>query len=229
MACARQPFCSWRSTASRPPNCSSVWTASWSRTSPARSPRWPTSRPAPATRSSRSSTTSPWPGSTLDEGGLGYAKALLEKALPKDEADRVMQQIEHQVHQQPFSFLQKAESENLLTFMQDEHPQTIALILAHLPPQQGQRNPRRPAAGQADRGRQPHRQHGADQPRGHQGGREGAWSTGCPASSSQKFEKVGGVDSGRRDAQPGRPRDGKGASWRRWRPRTPTWSSRSAG
>jgi flagellar motor switch protein FliG len=35
----------------------------------------------------------------------------------------------------PFSFLQKAESENLLTFIQDEHPQTIALILAHLPPQ----------------------------------------------------------------------------------------------
>ena len=36
----------------------------------------------------------------------------------------------------PFSFLQKAESENLLTFIQDEHPQTIALILAHLKPAQ---------------------------------------------------------------------------------------------
>ncbi len=71
------------------------------------------------------------------EGGLGYAKAVLEKALPKDEAFRVMEQIEHQVYQQPFSFLQKAESENLLTFMQDEHPQTIALILAHLPSSKG--------------------------------------------------------------------------------------------
>ena len=39
-----------------------------------------------------------------------------------------------QVQTTPFSFLQKAESENLLTFIQDEHPQTIALILAHLPP-----------------------------------------------------------------------------------------------
>jgi flagellar motor switch protein FliG len=48
-----------------------------------------------------------------------------------------MQQIEHQVHQQPFSFLQKAESDNLLTFIVDEHPQTIALILAHLPPSKG--------------------------------------------------------------------------------------------
>jgi flagellar motor switch protein FliG len=71
------------------------------------------------------------------EGGLAYARTVLEKALPKDEANRVMQQIEHSVHQQPFSFLQKAESENLLTFMQDEHPQTIALILSHLPSSKG--------------------------------------------------------------------------------------------
>jgi flagellar motor switch protein FliG len=67
------------------------------------------------------------------EGGLSYARMVLEHAIPKDEASHVMQQIEHQVHQQPFSFLQKTESENLLTFIQDEHPQTIALILAHLP------------------------------------------------------------------------------------------------
>ncbi|MCL2330524.1 MAG: flagellar motor switch protein FliG [Phycisphaerae bacterium] len=68
------------------------------------------------------------------EGGLAFARAALERALPKDEASRIMQQIEHSVHQQPFSFLQKTESESLLTFMQDEHPQTIALILSHLPP-----------------------------------------------------------------------------------------------
>jgi len=72
-----------------------------------------------------------------NEGGLAYAKAVLERAMPKDEAGRVMQQIEHQVYQQPFSFIQKAESENLLMFMQDEHPQTIALILAHLPSSKG--------------------------------------------------------------------------------------------
>jgi flagellar motor switch protein FliG len=71
------------------------------------------------------------------EGGLAYARAVLDKAMPKDEAYKIMQQIEHQVHQQPFSFLQKAETGNLLTFMQDEHPQTIALILAHLPSTKG--------------------------------------------------------------------------------------------
>lgn len=69
----------------------------------------------------------------LDQGGLGYARSLLEKSMPKDDAAKVMSQIEHQVYKKPFSFLQKAESDNLMAFIQDEHPQTIALILAHLP------------------------------------------------------------------------------------------------
>lgn len=71
----------------------------------------------------------------LSEGGLEYAKALIRKSLSDDDADRVIKQVTQQVQTTPFSFLQKAESENLLTFIQDEHPQTIALILAHLPPQ----------------------------------------------------------------------------------------------
>ncbi len=66
------------------------------------------------------------------EGGLGFAKTLLEQALPPDEADRVLQQISDQVRKAPFSFLQKAETQNLLTFIQDEHPQTIALIVSHM-------------------------------------------------------------------------------------------------
>jgi flagellar motor switch protein FliG len=68
------------------------------------------------------------------EGGLDYAKSLLKRSLSAEEADRVIKQVTQQVQTTPFSFLQKAESENLLTFIQDEHPQTIALILAHLPP-----------------------------------------------------------------------------------------------
>jgi len=73
--------------------------------------------------------------SYLSEGGLDYAKALIRKSLNSADADRVIKQVTQQVQTTPFSFLQKAESENLLTFIQDEHPQTIALILAHLPPQ----------------------------------------------------------------------------------------------
>jgi flagellar motor switch protein FliG len=73
--------------------------------------------------------------SYLSEGGLEYAKGLIRKSLSAADADRVIKQVTQQVQTTPFSFLQKAESENLLTFIQDEHPQTIALILAHLPPQ----------------------------------------------------------------------------------------------
>lgn len=72
--------------------------------------------------------------SYVSEGGLEYAKMLLRKALPDAEADKAIKQVTQQVQTTPFSFLQKAESENLLTFIQDEHPQTIALILAHLAP-----------------------------------------------------------------------------------------------
>ena len=69
-----------------------------------------------------------------ESGGLTYAKMLLDKALPADIADRILRQIEHQVYQQPFAFLQKTDGANLLTFIQNEHPQTIALIMAHLQP-----------------------------------------------------------------------------------------------
>ena len=66
------------------------------------------------------------------EGNLDYAKSLLKDALDPSIADRILGQIQTQVSRAPFSFLQKAEAENLLTFIQDEHPQTIALIVCHL-------------------------------------------------------------------------------------------------
>ncbi len=68
-----------------------------------------------------------------NEGGLGYAKTLLSKSLDPKTAEKILSKISTQVQKTPFSFLQKAESENLLQFIQDEHPQTIALILCHLP------------------------------------------------------------------------------------------------
>lgn len=70
----------------------------------------------------------------MEMGGIGYARELLERAMPPDQARRILSTIEHQVFKQPFAFLQKAEGENLLTFLQEEHPQTIALVLAHLAP-----------------------------------------------------------------------------------------------
>lgn len=67
------------------------------------------------------------------EGNLDYAKSILMSSLDVKQAERMLQQIQTQVQKTPFSFLQRAESENLLTFIQDEHPQTIALIVCHMP------------------------------------------------------------------------------------------------
>ncbi len=68
----------------------------------------------------------------VDTGGLTIARALLRKTLG-DQADKIIQSLEHQVFKEPFSFLQKTETENLITFLQGEHPQTIALVISHLP------------------------------------------------------------------------------------------------
>jgi flagellar motor switch protein FliG len=69
----------------------------------------------------------------LNEGSLDYAKQVLMNSLDPSLAQKVLLQIQGQVQKTPFAFLQRAESENVLTFIQDEHPQTIALILCHLP------------------------------------------------------------------------------------------------
>jgi flagellar motor switch protein FliG len=70
----------------------------------------------------------------VEVGGMHYARTLLHKALGTDDARRILSVIEHQVYEQPFAFLSKTDSENLMTFIQDEHPQTIALVLAHMSP-----------------------------------------------------------------------------------------------
>ena len=68
----------------------------------------------------------------MAEGNLDFAKSVLLNSMDPKQAERMLSQIQTQVQKTPFSFLQRAESENLLTFIQDEHPQTIALIVCHL-------------------------------------------------------------------------------------------------
>ncbi len=70
----------------------------------------------------------------ITQGGISYAKALLERSLPSEEAGRIVEKLQQTVERVPFSFLKKADSENILTFIHEEHPQTIALILSHIPP-----------------------------------------------------------------------------------------------
>jgi len=69
----------------------------------------------------------------VEQGGLRYAQSLLEKSLPADQATDIIKNVTQTIQQSPFQFLRKADSENVLTFIQEEHPQTIALILAHMP------------------------------------------------------------------------------------------------
>jgi len=68
-------------------------------------------------------------------GGLEMARNLVEKALGKS-ATATLDNVRQSIEALPFGFLQKVDSQNLLTFIIDEHPQTIALILCHLPPSQ---------------------------------------------------------------------------------------------
>ncbi len=72
----------------------------------------------------------------IEQGGIQYAQTLLEQSLNQEEASRIIGDLQETIQQTPFHFLLKAEPENILTFIQDEHPQTISLILAHLQPGQ---------------------------------------------------------------------------------------------
>lgn len=64
-------------------------------------------------------------------GGMDAAKTLLEKALGRN-ASSAMESLQQTVEGLPFGFLKPVDPQNLLTFINDEHPQTIALILSHL-------------------------------------------------------------------------------------------------
>ncbi|HAL02846.1 MAG TPA: flagellar motor switch protein FliG, partial [Lachnospiraceae bacterium] len=68
----------------------------------------------------------------IAEGGIGYAKELLENALGADKAYEVIGKLTASLQVKPFEFVRKTDATQLLSFIQDEHPQTIALILSYL-------------------------------------------------------------------------------------------------
>lgn len=72
----------------------------------------------------------------VEQGGIEYARMLLEKSLSPEEAAAILADLEQSIQQTPFHFLRQADPESLLTFIMDEHPQTISLIMAHLSPKQ---------------------------------------------------------------------------------------------
>jgi len=72
----------------------------------------------------------------ISEGGIEYAKEVLEKALGGQKALDIVNRLTSYLQVRPFDFVRKADPNQILNFIQNEHPQTISLILAYLNPQQ---------------------------------------------------------------------------------------------
>lgn len=72
----------------------------------------------------------------ISVGGIEYAQQLLKQALGEQKATEIIQRLTASLHVRPFDFARKTDPAQLLSFIQNEHPQTIALIMAYLHPDQ---------------------------------------------------------------------------------------------
>lgn len=72
----------------------------------------------------------------ISEGGISYAKEVLEKAMGSQKAFEIINKLTASLQVRPFDFVRKADATQLLNFIQNEHPQTLALILSYLSPVQ---------------------------------------------------------------------------------------------
>lgn len=69
----------------------------------------------------------------VTHGGADYARELLIETVGHDRADEIAQRVGATLVEVPFSFLQRADPRQVLSFLSEEHPQTIALVLSHMP------------------------------------------------------------------------------------------------
>jgi len=126
-------------------------------------------------------------------GGLDVAKSLVQQALGKDARD-TLDTVQQSIEALPFGFLKKVDPQNVVTYINDEHPQTIALILSHLPPAYG---------AQIIAGLTPERQMSVIQRGAHMGQTnpevikqvEEGLESRMVSVMSQQFENAGGVAS----------------------------------
>lgn len=70
------------------------------------------------------------------EGGIGYAKQLLEQSFGDDKANEIIAKLTVSLQVRPFDFIRRDDITQVINFIQNEHPQTIALILSYLKPNQ---------------------------------------------------------------------------------------------
>lgn len=69
-------------------------------------------------------------------GGIGYARDLLERAMGEKRATEILQRLTASLRKRPFDSVRRTDPTHLAGFLQNEHPQTIAVVLAHLSPEQ---------------------------------------------------------------------------------------------
>ena len=72
----------------------------------------------------------------ISEGGIDYARKVLDRAYGAQRATQMISRITDSLHAHSFEFLKKTDPKHLLSFIQYEHPQTIALILLYTTPEQ---------------------------------------------------------------------------------------------
>lgn len=72
----------------------------------------------------------------MAQGGVDYAREVLEKALGPERAQSLLSRITASLQVRPFDFMKHSDPQQLISFIQGEHPQTIALILSYLTPDQ---------------------------------------------------------------------------------------------
>ncbi len=73
----------------------------------------------------------------IGQGGMGQAKQLLAAVVGEEKATEIMSQLQGKVAVGPLAFLSQADPKHVVPFLIDEHPQTVAVILAHMPPNDG--------------------------------------------------------------------------------------------
>jgi len=71
----------------------------------------------------------------VSQGGVEYARKLLDKAVGKDKTVEILKRLEGGIRATGFGLIKNIDPKQLITFIQNEHPQTIALILTQLSPQ----------------------------------------------------------------------------------------------
>jgi len=70
----------------------------------------------------------------IAQGGVEYAKEILEQALGPRKAKEIMEKVQQSIRTTGFNLLENVDPKQLVNFIQKEHPQTIALLLAHMEP-----------------------------------------------------------------------------------------------